>query len=111
MLDRPIDLPVELALTPDQEPAAPAKTTSPTIAANARGRGIRPRLNVRLTWIPQLLGRMNHAGCSVGGRADRLDPGTMLTRKTQHRTLAMLMRSGQQARQLETPRAVFDFVS
>src|SRR6266487_4448365 len=81
MLDRLIGLPVELALTPDQEPAAPAKTTSPTIAANARGRGIRPRLNVRLTWIPQLLGRMNHAGCSVGGRADRLDPGTMLTSK------------------------------
>src|SRR6266516_4883301 len=101
MLDRLIRLPVELALTPDQEPAPATKTTSPTIAANARGRGIRPRLNVRLTWNPRLLGRMKHAGFSVGGCADRLGPGTILTRKSQHRTLAMLMQSGQHVRQLE----------
>jgi hypothetical protein len=30
-----------------------------------------------------------------GSRADRLDLRTMLTRKSQHRTQAMLMRSGQ----------------
>ena len=66
---------MELALTPDQEPTAPTKRTSPTMAANARGRGIRTRLNVRLTWTPSFLGRMNRAGCRVGSRAERLDPG------------------------------------
>jgi hypothetical protein len=35
---------------------------------------------------------MSHAGCLIGSRADRLDLRTMLTRKSQHRTQAMLMR-------------------